>query len=218
MFKHDILTIGIGPEEHLKEVGVKTILDKPGVGSNLQDHIMILMDGIAENDKLLGFEPLWNVDPLQYITWLTRNPYNGPLGDSGIGTGAFIHTPFDNKDSYKRPQIQLFTLPLYLFTCKYNAKLTFGMSDESIELQRDYLGKDGVSILPALLRPKSTGTIRLNSASHQDYPLIDPQYLKHQDDVKTLVEATKIVKRIFDSKHFKYVISIDFFHSLWEAY
>jgi len=66
------------------------------------------------------------------------------------------------------------------------------MSDESIELQRDYLGKDGVSILPALLRPKSTGTIRLNSASYKDYPLIDPQYLKHPHVSKPLSRQQKL--------------------------
>ena len=76
------------------------------------------------------------------------------------------------------------------------------------KLQREHKGKDGVSILPALLRPKSTGTIRLASTNHHDHPLIDPQYLKHQDDVKTLVEALKIVKNIYDSKHFRYDFSI----------
>ena len=78
-----------------------------------------------------------------------------------------------------------------------------GISDESLDLQRQHKGKDGVSIMPALLRPKSTGTIKLASANHQDHPLIDPQYLKNPDDVNTLVEALKIVKKIFDSKHFK---------------
>ena len=77
----------------------------------------------------------------------------------------------------------------------------------SCQIYREHKGKDGVSILPALLRPKSTGTIRLASTNHHDHPLIDPQYLKHPDDVKTLVEALKIVKNIYDLKHFKY----DFF-------
>ena len=56
---------------------------------------------------------------------------------------------------------------------------------------------------PKLLRPKSFGSIRLSSKNYLDHPIIDPQYLKHPDDVKTLVEALKIVKKIFDSKHFK---------------
>ena len=187
----------------MKEVGLKTILNKPGVGSNLQDHIMILMDGLSQNSEWLGFQPSWNINPYHFMTWFTSNPYNGPLGDAGIGTGAFIHTPFDNKDPYKRPQIQLFTLPFYFGICRVGARLLYGASEESMELQKEHLGKDGVSIFPALLRPKSRGHIRLHSSSYQDYPLIDPQYLKHPDDVNTFVEALKIVKNVIDSKHFK---------------
>lgn len=207
-YKNILIYLGIGPKRHLDDVGLTTLVDRPGVGSNLQDHIMILMDGLTNSNEWLGFDPLWNIDPMKYLTWLLKNPYNGPLGDSGIGTGAFIHTPFENKDPFNRPQIQLFTIPLYLSVCHVNARMILGISDKSLELQREHKGKDGVSILPALLRPKSTGTIRLASTNHHDHPLIDPQYLKHPDDVKTLVEALKIVKNIYDSKHFKY----DFLH------
>ena len=203
-YKNILIYLGIGPKRHLDDVGLTTLVDRPGVGSNLQDHIMILMDGLTNSNEWLGFDPLWNIDPMKYLTWLLKNPYNGPLGDSGIGTGAFIHTPFENKDPFNRPQIQLFTIPLYLSVCHVNARIILGISDKSLELQREHKGKDGVSILPALLRPKSTGTIRLASTNHHDHPLIDPQYLKHPDDVKTLVEALKIVKNIYDSKHFKY--------------
>jgi choline dehydrogenase len=35
---HLLMLSGIGPAEELKDVGVKPVLDRPGVGSNLQDH------------------------------------------------------------------------------------------------------------------------------------------------------------------------------------
>ena len=78
-----------------------------------------------------------------------------------------------------------------------------GYSDEMLTLNAKLMGKDGVTFLPNLLRPKSMGTIRLASNNYQDHPIIDPQYLKHPDDVKTLVEALKITKNVLDSKHFK---------------
>ena len=105
--------LGIGPEEHLKEVGLETILDKPGVGSNLQDHIMIVIDALAENNERLGVNPFQSVNPLHIFTWFTSNPYNGPLGEAALGVGAHFYSPFDNKDLYKRPQIQLMTAPFY---------------------------------------------------------------------------------------------------------
>ena len=78
-----------------------------------------------------------------------------------------------------------------------------GFSDEHRTLNAKNMGKDGVTFLPKLLRPKSNGTIRLASNNYQDHPIIDPEYLKHPDDVKTLVEALRICKSALDSKHFK---------------
>ena len=40
-----------------------------------------------------------------------------------------------------------------------------------------------------LLHPKSTGTIRLSGPSHEDEPLIDPKFLHHPDDARTLKEG-----------------------------
>ena len=195
---------GIGPKEHLEEVGVKTILNRPGVGSNLQDHLMVTIDAVAKNDEWLGFNPFASSNPLNYLTWLTSNPYNGPLGDAAIGVGAYIYVPYDNKDPYKRPHIQLMSIPFHtLIDWGIGYLDLLGYSDEYYKLNKQNSGTDGMTFLPMLSRPKSSGTIRLASSNHQDHPIIDPQYLTHEDDVNTLVEALKIVKKVFDSKHFK---------------
>ncbi len=33
-----LMLSGIGPQQHLREVGVRVVLDLPGVGANLHDH------------------------------------------------------------------------------------------------------------------------------------------------------------------------------------
>lgn len=45
------------------------------------------------------------------------------------------------------------------------------------------------SILSILLHPKSRGTINLKSADPFDPPIIDPNYLDHPDDIKTLING-----------------------------
>lgn len=45
---------------------------------------------------------------------------------------------------------------------------------------------DGILFVIALLHPKSSGEIKLSSTDPFDYPLIDPRYLEHPEDVKTL--------------------------------
>ena len=39
-----LLLSGVGPEGHLREMGVPVVLDSPGVGKNLRDHPMTLVD------------------------------------------------------------------------------------------------------------------------------------------------------------------------------
>lgn len=47
-------------------------------------------------------------------------------------------------------------------------------------------------VFPVLLRPKSKGTIALQSADPFDPPVIDPRYLEHTEDVKTLLKGMEI--------------------------
>ncbi len=65
------------------------------------------------------------------------------------------------------------------------------------------LHRPGMTILPTLLRPKSKGKITLASGDIKDYPVIDPNYLADEHDVKTLVEGFKIVVRMAESSAFK---------------
>ena len=39
-----LLLSGVGPAEHLREMGIPVVLDSPGVGKNLRDHPMTLVD------------------------------------------------------------------------------------------------------------------------------------------------------------------------------
>jgi choline dehydrogenase-like flavoprotein len=198
-----LMLSGIGPKKNLEEVGIKPVHDLPGVGSNLQDHVMMSFEVISTNDnKRMGFSPFAGVNPLNYWTYFTSNPYNGPLGDSGIGSGAFVHTDI-NKDPLGRPDIQLHTIPtLFFFDFGTIYKKILGISDETTEAYKDYLGSDGLVILPTLLRPKSRGTIRLASSNPHDHPIIDPHYQEDPQDLETIMAGLRYAKAMTDTKSF----------------
>ena len=61
----------------------------------------------------------------------------------------------------------------------------------------------GIGFAPTLLRPKSRGSVTLGGPSISDAPIIDPNYLDHPDDVRTLVEGLKIVKELEETEAFK---------------
>jgi choline dehydrogenase-like flavoprotein len=63
--------------------------------------------------------------------------------------------------------------------------------------------RDVWSAIPVLLRPKSTGEIKLRSRNPFDYPLIYPNYFSHPQDMKTLIEGVKIALAMSQTKSFQ---------------
>lgn len=56
-------------------------------------------------------------------------------------------------------------------------------------LHGDLIGEDGVILFPKLLQPFSYGEMRLKSVNPFDYPILDPNYLHDERDVKIFVEG-----------------------------
>ena len=99
-----LLLSGIGPKSHLESLGIKVEHDLPGVGENLQDHIMSSLWIQSKNEQHLGATPFDIVNPLYYLQYLRWG--NGPLISNGVEAGAFFHSGVSN-DSWKRPDLQL---------------------------------------------------------------------------------------------------------------
>ena len=64
-------------------------------------------------------------------------------------------------------------------------------------------GSDTWQVIPKLLRPQSTGTIRLAANDPYAAPLIDPKYFAVDQDLNVLIEGTKIVLALSKTKAFQ---------------
>jgi choline dehydrogenase len=73
----------------------------------------------------------------------------------------------------------------------------------------DYPRVDGFTILPTLLHPKSRGTVRLSSSNPSDPPIIQPNFLKEQQDLDQLLKGGKIVFKIMEEKALKKYIKVN---------
>jgi choline dehydrogenase len=165
-----LMLSGIGPADHLKQVGIKPLHDLPGVGGNLQDHLdaAILQfcktrDTYDRANKLVSLYNYWKHK---------KGPGTSPIAESG----GFLST----RPGLAAPDVQLHFLPVLV-----------------IDHGRTRLKKDGYSLHVCTLRPESRGTIRLKSADPNDHPLIDANYLAEKRDLDTLVEGVKMGREIF---------------------
>jgi len=58
--------------------------------------------------------------------------------------------------------------------------------------------QDGLSLMPILLHPWSVGTVELQSRDPRDLPLVDPQFLTVDDDVRDAVSGNLLSVQVKD--------------------
>ncbi len=164
---------GIGPADHLRELGIPVVFDQPGVGSDLQDHVDLFV--IAECTGPHTYDRfakphLSALAGLQYL--LTRR---GPVASSLFETGGFWYAD----PNARSPDIQL--------------HLGLG---SGIEAGVAAMPQGGVTLNSAYLRPRSRGTVRLASADPLAAPLIDPNYWADPYDREMSIRGLKLAREI----------------------
>ena len=105
-----LLLSGIGPKEHLQSHEIPVVQDLPGVGQNLQDHLMSSLTILSPSDQdQTGMNVFDSVNPFKYTKYLISG--TGPLASSGITIGGFLQT---GRGQDPRPDIQMHTFPGHL--------------------------------------------------------------------------------------------------------
>jgi choline dehydrogenase len=175
-----LMLSGIGPAAHLAKHGISRISDLPGTGSNLQDHLDIIVQVAGSTSDSHGFGPRATWRSLLGIPRYLRQG-RGPLASTLAEAGGFVRSSHADK----LPDIQFHFLPARIED--HGRKTVFGY---------------GYSLHACNLYPESRGTIRLASNSADDAPLIDPNYLASERDLDILVDALARSRRILNAPAF----------------
>ena len=173
-----LMLSGIGPGKHLRETGVSVRIDRPGVGGNLQDHVDYVAAFETPGRWFMGKSlpgALGMVGEL--FKWLTRREgrWTTPYAESG----GFIRAD----PASEIPDIQLHFIPAVL-------------EDHG----RAEVKGHGFSCHACVLRPESSGTVRLASLDAREMPLIDPGFLTDRRDVELLKKGVRAMYRILGSE------------------
>ncbi len=164
---------GIGPAEQLSALGIQVILDQPQVGANLQDHLDLYC--IAELAGPYSYDRyakphMAALAGLQYL--LQRK---GPVASSLFETGGFWYAD----PSARSPDIQL------------HLGLGTGIEHGVVAMPQG-----GITLNSCYLRPRSRGSVRLQSADPAKAPLIDPNYLADPMDREMSIRGLKLTQEI----------------------
>ncbi|ODN01925.1 Glucose dehydrogenase [FAD, quinone] [Orchesella cincta] len=165
-----LLHSGIGPSEHLQQVGIKPRVNLAGVGKNLLDHVSALVGPFTITNESFSqqhftFVPARDSRPSNVIQYLASG--DGPLAQSGSMASGFI---LSNKSFYTAnqwPDIQLLLLGI-------------PQDDEGLLTLSKAFNIDAAT---------SRGQIKLASNNPFDPPLIDPNYYDHPDDMNLVLKG-----------------------------
>ena len=165
---------GVGPGEWLKEAGVKEILDLPGVGNNLQDHLELYMQYECLQPVSIAPANLWYNKPPIGVEWMFKG--TGLGATNHFEAGGFIRS--DEKFTW--PNIQYHFLPIAV---RYD-----GRNASKAHSFQAHVGS---------MRSPSRGRVRITSTNPQEHPSILFNYMSHPQDWEEFRAAIRITRDIF---------------------
>jgi choline dehydrogenase len=170
-----LLLSGVGPAGQLRSLDIPVVADVPGVGNNLQDHLVLAV--IHECKRPVTLATAESLPNRLRYKYFKQGPLTSNLGEAG----GFV------KLSPERPapDLQFHFAPNSFY-------------DRGPEPLQDHF----FSLVPTLIRPSSVGSIRLRSNNPADPPQIQANYLGDARDVDVLVEGMKLARTLVRAKAF----------------
>jgi choline dehydrogenase len=175
-----LMLSGIGPAEHLVEHGIDVVVDRQGVGQNLQDHLELYLQ-MAASQPITLFKH-WNLFSKAMIgaQWLFTK--TGLGASNQFESAAFIRS----KAGVEYPDIQYHFLPIAV---RYDGKVA--------------AEGHGFQAHTGPMRSTSRGSVTLRSSDPADAPKILFNYMSNEEDWEDFRTCIRMTREIFSQKAFK---------------
>lgn len=153
-----LMVSGIGPADHLQSHGIPVVQDLPGVGQNLQDHLLLPVIYTSRRDLP---PPVFIAEAGLFVHTREGIDQAGPDLQYHFSAGLKEFIP---------PQLNV-TDPTFFF-------------------------------VPILAQPQSRGTVTLRSADPLAAPVLDPNYLHCDADVRVFLRGIALAREIAGTQAF----------------
>ncbi|MEY3073004.1 MAG: hypothetical protein RLZZ353_1200 [Actinomycetota bacterium] len=166
---------GVGPADELRTLGLGVVVDAPGVGADLQDHVASGMVVGTAGGSLHGADR----DPRVLAAWLLRR--RGPA-TSNLGEAlAFLRTSEDEP----APDVELLAIPAPM-----------------LDHGRTRFPRHGLTVAAIVLVPESRGRITLAAADPRRPPRVDPGTFSDPDgaDLRRMVTGLRTVEALVGTR------------------
>jgi choline dehydrogenase-like flavoprotein len=165
---------GVGDPAFLQSLGIPVVLEREGVGKNLQDHLQQRMIYKVSGVKTLN------------------ETYHSLVGRAMMGAeyALFQTGPLTMAPS----QLGIFTRS---DTLHDRANIQFHVQPLSLDKFGDPLHRfPAITVSACNLQPTSRGVVQIRSADFRDKPAIRPNYLATEEDRRIAADAIRLTRRL----------------------
>ncbi|KPI35277.1 Oxygen-dependent choline dehydrogenase [Cyphellophora attinorum] len=197
-----LLRSGIGPKAELEKHGIPVVLDSPGVGKNLQDHLLVYQNYEVSEPGLTTDHQIWHEGGMaasmgQYAkdrTGFLANFFYNPLAyarldsrleDSELWRNADRKPGRDpmGLDPARQPSVELLGV---------NCFMAGGVEQMAPPVDGSFV----MSMIAMVFGLQSRGSVSIRSTDPNDKPLIDNNYLANDLDALVLAEGCRFNNEI----------------------
>ena len=174
-----LMLSGVGPADHLRELGIGVVADVPGVGQNLQDHLNVSVQ-YACSDPNATFDK-WarpHRALLLGAAYFLSGGKLGPGGNAFWSAGAFSPGEAGDPDF---PKFQVFFTPMRVV-------------EDPLTHKKSAIA--GFQLDVNQMHPEARGWLKLRSTDPREHPVLEPMYLTTERDRKEFIEAVKWAREI----------------------
>ncbi|KAG8201707.1 hypothetical protein JTE90_012771, partial [Oedothorax gibbosus] len=185
-----LMLSGIGPKEHLEKLKIAVAADLP-VGDNFHDHIGVPVPFTMKPDYLTIDVRAENETVMKEYIYNRTGYYTSAVGDALL---AFLNGPKSVEPDFPDYQLTFTEINTIQKNISFETIKQTNASTDNLNPNLPIY-----QCVAQILHPKSRGTVRLQSNSPYDPPLIDPNYLQDATDLEGLVNAMDLCYKIGSS-------------------
>jgi len=171
---------GVGDAGHLASLGIEPVVDLPGVGENLQDHLEVYLQHACRQPVSVAPYMKWRNRPYVGLRWLLFK--TGPGATNHFEGGAFVRS----NSEVTHPNVMLHFLPIAV---RYDGSAP--------------AGGHGYQVHVGPMYSDARGRIRITSKDPRAHPALRFNYLSTAQDRREWVEAVRCARAILNQPAFE---------------